>query len=746
MGRGAGGAPTCGVRATARRRRMLAALIATAAFVGAPPASARDSRVSEREEILFEIPSLYEGNRGSYAAPSVHGATMQTYFPTGDESLVVVTDGIPLLRSTGALGPLFDLESVDVLPGPQGTRGGKQTTGGWIDLRSRAPHGERELFADYQVGTYDQHRWRAIWNEPLVEDALMLRASAQIEDRDGFQRPLDRIFVQRTSPFSVDSRPSRASDSWGDANDVLARLQLRALPIDGFELLALGQYVRHRGNGPALALVNFPIAETGLGCAVGLDGCGLGANRFPRTAVDVRRSYRDFAGSEDVDRWIASLTATYRVDERTLPLTNGLELRAQGGVSRVDVGLWTDGDLTDAAAVIEGMRESSGQATLDVSLGSAAARPFEWSLGAVGWLGEARLDGRLVSPPFFGFNSLRESVRLEETALAFYANAGLWVFDVWHLGVGIRYSDEEHEYRTRSAVPAALIPPIGYSARERSTTYEASLAWQPSDVATFALRYATAARPGSYSTPGGCALSSSCFGEPSETARHVELSMRIEAFENRIELDSTGFFTNFDDHRVCIDSGFAHDCSEDGNARAYGVDAAIRLFPFEGALIQATVAYLHTELGKLYLADPAEPPFLPFSTIPNPRYGPRDLSGRRFARAPQWQVGALARYEVDLAHLGFDGFGSLTPWFEVVHRSRTEFRIFPAYSEQVATTLASVGLGWASESKRWQIESFINNVGDEDVVAIVRGSYRGALSRADYSPRTAGIRLAFAYP
>src|SRR5205814_9519703 len=58
---------------------------------------------------------------------------------TVDPAISIIQDGIVLTFPAGVSVNMFDLESVEILRGPQGTLFGRNSTGGAILLRTRLP-------------------------------------------------------------------------------------------------------------------------------------------------------------------------------------------------------------------------------------------------------------------------------------------------------------------------------------------------------------------------------------------------------------------------------------------------------------------------------------------------------------------------------------------------------------------------------------------------------------------------------
>ena len=83
----------------------------------------------------------------------------------------------------------FDLQSIQVLKGPQGTLFGRNTTGGAVLYTSHKPTDEFDFSLKGTVGNYDNREFEGMVNVP-ISDSLALRLSGRIQKRDGFQRNL----------------------------------------------------------------------------------------------------------------------------------------------------------------------------------------------------------------------------------------------------------------------------------------------------------------------------------------------------------------------------------------------------------------------------------------------------------------------------------------------------------------------------------------------------------------------------
>lgn len=101
----------------------------------------------------------------------------------------------------------FDLESIQVIKGPQGTLFGRNATGGAVLYQSAAPKmGVIEGYGEIAYGNYNDRRIEGAINLPLG-DFGAFRLAAQYNKRDGFQRNL-LLNIKQGSLDNFTVRPS----------------------------------------------------------------------------------------------------------------------------------------------------------------------------------------------------------------------------------------------------------------------------------------------------------------------------------------------------------------------------------------------------------------------------------------------------------------------------------------------------------------------------------------------------------
>jgi len=88
-------------------------------------------------------------------------------------------------RPATAAFDFADLERVEVLRGPQGTLFGKNTTAGAINITTRAPTFEREIYGEVTGGNLGYFQGKAVLSGALVDNTLAARASVAFTRRNG---------------------------------------------------------------------------------------------------------------------------------------------------------------------------------------------------------------------------------------------------------------------------------------------------------------------------------------------------------------------------------------------------------------------------------------------------------------------------------------------------------------------------------------------------------------------------------
>jgi len=124
-----------------------------------------------------------------------HGVTTLTLRGIGNDSakteyadpeVALFVDGVYTPRAEAAAGLLMDLQSIEVLRGPQGTLWGRNSTVGAANFQTAKPEfGDFYGYAQMEVGNYGHVGLRAAVNVP-VSDTFAFRVAVAQEKHDGY--------------------------------------------------------------------------------------------------------------------------------------------------------------------------------------------------------------------------------------------------------------------------------------------------------------------------------------------------------------------------------------------------------------------------------------------------------------------------------------------------------------------------------------------------------------------------------
>lgn len=129
-------------------------------------------------------PVSSESGGGASSQISIRGIGQTDWTITVEPGVGLYLDGIYVGKSVGSLMDAVDLDSIQVLRGPQGTLFGKNTIGGAVVINSKRPSDKQEFLAEATIGTYNRFDVGAVINVP-VSDTVRVRASGAYKSYDG---------------------------------------------------------------------------------------------------------------------------------------------------------------------------------------------------------------------------------------------------------------------------------------------------------------------------------------------------------------------------------------------------------------------------------------------------------------------------------------------------------------------------------------------------------------------------------
>ena len=145
-----------------------------------------DENIVTQSDLQLAVPGLtVRETQGSNSLTlSLRGQTVDAF--TGSKTAVVpYFDEVQL--STGGASTYFDLDSIQVLKGPQGTLFGRNATGGAVLYTSTKPKDDLDGYFKFRIGDYNLHEEQAAVNIPLIDHSLLVRFAGDVIHQDGWQ-------------------------------------------------------------------------------------------------------------------------------------------------------------------------------------------------------------------------------------------------------------------------------------------------------------------------------------------------------------------------------------------------------------------------------------------------------------------------------------------------------------------------------------------------------------------------------
>src|SRR3984885_975669 len=213
---------------TARRRSENVERVPVAVTV-LGPAQLADQGVREQSDLQTAVPGLtvVETQNNNQLTYSLRGQSVDAFSGSRSAVLTYVND---VQITNQSQGSLYDLDSVQILKGPQGTLFGRNVTGGAILFDTAQPSNETDAFLTARFGNYGFQEIQGAINLPLIDNRVLLRLAGDIDDRNGFQRNIYN------------------GDEYGEQHRHSVRATLTLRPNDDWQNTTVVEYDSSAGN------------------------------------------------------------------------------------------------------------------------------------------------------------------------------------------------------------------------------------------------------------------------------------------------------------------------------------------------------------------------------------------------------------------------------------------------------------------------------------------------------------------
>ena len=388
-------------------------------------------------------------------------------------------------------GPMFDLQRVEVLKGPQGTLYGRNTTAGLVDFITNDPTDMFEASATVELGNYGTHNYGGYISGPL-SDTFRARLAFRVENSDeGWQESNSRDSklgdVHRyAARLRMDWTPTdkltfdASLSGWVNKSDTIAAQGIGFTPnttpgsgsFGPFNTPGLAAYIAANrptsGSNADWALANLRGADIGIGA--GLPGGLEEDTTFWAAALEASYEFSDnlrlvsLTGYQDLKRdalsdWSGSPyeILLQRLDGKIKSFSEEVRLEGEtNGVQWLVGAYYADDDLQDNNRTLLG--QNANVAAIRFNGNLLLATPFN-------------SGGYTAQQMAQAFRTYRDLGDMESTTASIFANADWTLTDSLSLTTGLRYTEAETSYVGCSAdFNGSMLPNVNVVNRFLVTT------------------------------------------------------------------------------------------------------------------------------------------------------------------------------------------------------------------------------------------------------------------------------------
>ena len=639
--------------------------------------------------------------------------------------------------------PVFDLDRIEVLRGPQGTTFGRNTTAGIVKFDSKRPSQESDGYAQVSYGRFNAVNFESAVGGGL-SDAVSGRVSVMYQRRDDWVDNLAPGFEEE--------------DALEGFNEFAGRAQLLFEPNDKFTALA---NIHGRSLSGTARVFRANIATVGGPpdtYTINQTNTGFGS-QAGGTIVDFERdvTYNDAPNFQDVDAFGAVLNMEYdfgRVTLTSISAYESVEIFTRGDI---DGGT---GDNYDFSGPIgPGFIPFRGdtqdnipdldQITQEIRLNSNEWGRLDWQLGFFYFHEDVNIEtfdfGEQV---ILGLsNPVAIALQEQETeSWAIFGSVDYDVTDQFNLRVGVRYTDEGKDFDASKPLdtrPFFLwfggpFDPDPVSTQDEVFTWDVSTTYSTSDDTNLYARVASSFRapsiqgriaffPGDTAVTGADIQDSVSIGD-TEKIISFEAGFKTTVLDGRGRVNVGGFYYEIKDQQLTAVGGggnFNTLINADETV-GYGFELDMEFEPVENLSITFGASYNFTEIQdddltvtgcgsqQCTITDP-------FVRVPDPTALPVvdgefvgsltvvNIDGNRLPQSPRWIANWTLRYAIPVTN------GELFAYTDWAYRSRVNFFLYESLEFRDDSLLeGGLRVGYLWDSGKYEIAAFGRNITNDE--------------------------------
>jgi iron complex outermembrane receptor protein len=575
--------------------------------------------------------------------------------------------------------PLFDLDHLEVLRGPQGTLWGKNTIGGAVSLTSKKPTFDVDGYGKVGIGQYNSRLAEAAIGGPIgSNDVLAARLSVYHENGDSFY----------TNTVS--------GGRFGGFHDNAVRFQLLAVPTSNSDFLLNIHGRNYTGGGD-------PWHAQGAG-ANGANQFGFVGSSDPQTVS------LNAPSSDHIASYGGSLTAHWHINS-ALTLTS---ITALEGLNR-----WyqDDEDYSPYDAARSHDTLASHQFSQEFRLESPQNDRLSWIAGAHFFTEELSEEGAggglpdAPGGPSATYYHLTELTQHTQSA-AVFGSVKYRFTDRFNLTGGLRYTIERKTINLTGLQnsgpvsfsdvnnwwdPSSITSPLAVSARQNQTntwrapTWDLTPEYAISNNVRAYIRYARGFRSGGYN--GSAYTQSTVSTVTPEYLTDYEAGIKSEWFDKRLTVNASVFHYDYRDIQVFalapnpLGGAPVSTLSNAGQGRADGFELELKAQPTNSLYLFANLGLLNTR-------------FTEFANVPT-------AVGNSFARSPHTTIDVGGEYRVPLP------VGSIAVGGDINYRSTEYFSATRQTIPQLwqsGYTVMNAHVSYVSSNQKYILTGYVTNL------------------------------------
>jgi iron complex outermembrane receptor protein len=627
----------------------------------------------------------------------------------GEASVATFVDSVYINRAAGVGTEMFDLASVEVLRGPQGTLWGKNASAGVVNIKTRRPNLEElELAVQSTVGNEGIFGANAMISGPLG-DTVAGKLTAGYRERDPW---FESVIASKGDTGDLEARSFRG--------------QVLFTPTSDLEILLTADYGKDERGGVGINAQLSPDATLA-------EAVNFFANQQPK--IDYHESFIPDAGYQDIESRGVSAQLDWGIGEMTLTsITAYREVETDLFYNVLGTGLETFPVMD-----VQGFNEDDSEMFTQELRLHGGSDNLIWTAGLYYYHEETdHIEGGnfLIGPlgPLAGLPSSLIGLTLvdvtdQSNETDSYAGFGELVWTVMEnldLTFGARYSYEEKDFTNLGVCEFGGF--VGnYDVKEDENwdppTYKFVANYTVNDDVMTYLSVASGFKSGGWQNLANTEEAARvAFDE--ETVVNYELGIKSMWLDNSVRFNAAVFQTDFDDLQV---ENPVSDCGQPicgtqkvnaEEAEIFGVEMELTWAITDEFQLMGNYAYLDTEYTDL----------------------PEELAaneGNNMRLAPEHAYNIVALYETLLS-----GGGEVSFRAEYIYKDETEQDIQnrpQALKDDYE--LANFRLGYTTSDGNWEIAGWIKNAFDEEY--LTHNFYNAGFGSFKYValPQTYGVTV-----